>query len=45
MYRYCVGLPGQANPTCSTNDGSLKWARTRTVTTEVSLPNNSGSYY
>jgi type II secretory pathway pseudopilin PulG len=45
MYRYCVGLPGQASPTCSTNDGSLKWARTRTVTTEVSLPNNSGAYY
>jgi prepilin-type N-terminal cleavage/methylation domain-containing protein len=45
MYRYCVGLPGQGAPNCTTNDGSLKWARTRTVTTEVSLPNNSASYY
>jgi prepilin-type N-terminal cleavage/methylation domain-containing protein len=45
MYRYCVGLPGQAAPNCATNDGSLKWARTRTVTTEVALPNNSGAYY
>jgi Tfp pilus assembly protein PilW len=45
MYRYCVGLPGQPLPNCSTNDGSLKWARTRTVTTEVALPNNSGSFY
>ncbi len=45
MYRYCVGLPGQVAPDCTKNDGSLKWARTRTVTTEVSLPNNSGAYY
>jgi len=45
MYRYCAPLPGQATPNCTTNDGSLKWARTRTVTTEVALPNNSGSYY
>jgi prepilin-type N-terminal cleavage/methylation domain-containing protein len=45
MYRYCVGLPGQAAPDCTKNDGSLKWARTRTVTAEVSLPNNSGAYY
>ncbi len=45
LYRYCVGLPGQAAPNCTKNDGSLKWARTRTVTAEVALPNNSGAYY
>jgi prepilin-type N-terminal cleavage/methylation domain-containing protein len=45
MYRYCVPLPGQAAPSCATNDGALKWARTRTVTAEVSLPNNSGAFY
>ena len=45
MYRYCAPLPGQPLPNCTTVDGSLKWARTRTVTTEVALPNNSGGYY
>ncbi len=45
MYRYCAPLPGQAAPNCTTNDGSLKYARVRTVTTEVALPNNSGAYY
>jgi prepilin-type N-terminal cleavage/methylation domain-containing protein len=45
LYRYCAPLPGQPVPNCATVDGSLKWARTRTVTTEVALPNNSGNYY
>lgn len=45
MYRYCAPLPGQTTLNCATVDGSLKWARTRTVTTEVALPNNSGAYY
>ena len=38
MYRYCLKDP------CATNDGSLKWARTRTITTEVTVPNQSGAY-
>lgn len=45
MYRYCTPLPGQGVPSCSTADGTVKWARTRTVTTEVSLPNLAGAYY
>jgi hypothetical protein len=39
MYRYCLKDP------CATDDGSLKWARTRTITTEVTVPNQSGAYY
>lgn len=39
MYRYCINAP------CATSDGTLRWARVRTVTTEVALPNNSGSFY
>ncbi|MDP9033343.1 MAG: prepilin-type N-terminal cleavage/methylation domain-containing protein [Myxococcota bacterium] len=41
LYRYCVNF----TPTCATNDGVLRWARARTVTTEVSLPNQQGAYY
>jgi type II secretory pathway pseudopilin PulG len=39
MYRYCI------IPPCTINDTSLKWARARTITAEVSLANNSSSYY
>ncbi|HEY4014372.1 MAG TPA: prepilin-type N-terminal cleavage/methylation domain-containing protein [Polyangiaceae bacterium] len=38
MYRYCLTAP------CATNDGTLRWARTRTITTEVSVPNQAGAY-
>jgi hypothetical protein len=41
LYRYCVN----ATPSCSTNDGTLRWARTRTLTTEVSLPNQAKAFY
>ena len=43
MYRYCMQAGG-----CPTggNTGNLPWfARARTITTEVSLPNNSGFTY
>ena len=39
LYRYCVAQ-------CSTAPaGSLVWARVRTVTTEVDLPNQAANYY
>jgi Tfp pilus assembly protein PilW len=39
MYRYCVsGCPSPAT-------GALAWARTRTVTTEVALPNQARNFY
>jgi hypothetical protein len=41
MYRYCVN----SSPSCATNDGTLRWARARTVTAEVSLPNSSGDFF
>ena len=40
-YRYCIN----GTPSCATNDGTLRWARARTVTTEVSLPNLSRDFY
>jgi hypothetical protein len=40
LYRYCM-VPGG----CGTYDGTLKWARVRTLTTEVSLPNQSRNFY
>jgi hypothetical protein len=40
MYRYCM-TPGA----CATQDGTLRWARARTLTTEVSLPNQSGAFF
>jgi prepilin-type N-terminal cleavage/methylation domain-containing protein len=40
LYRYCVDPAG-----CTTPDGTLRWARVRTLTTEVSLPNQSGVFY
>jgi hypothetical protein len=39
MYRYCVVPP------CGTSDDVLRWARTRTVTTEVSLPNQQKDFF
>ena len=42
MYRYCM----QTGGCTGTNSGNLPWfARARTITTEVSLPNNSASIY
>jgi type II secretory pathway pseudopilin PulG len=41
VYRYCVNN----NPSCNTNDGTLRWARARTVTTEVALPNLSRDFF
>ncbi len=41
LYRYCINT----TPSCDTVDGTLRWARVRTVTTEVSLPNQSRSFY
>ena len=41
MYRYCVN----AVPSCATNDQTLRWARARTVTAEVALPNPSQDFY
>ncbi len=41
MYRYCVN----SVPSCATNDGTLRWARARTVTAEVSLPNQSQDFF
>ena len=42
MYRYCVQLDGCPPPN---NAGVQEFARARTVTTEVSLPNQSRFYY
>jgi hypothetical protein len=41
LYRYCVN----PNPSCTTNDGAQRWSRVRTVTTEVSLPNQARFFY
>jgi Tfp pilus assembly protein PilW len=41
LYRYCVN----ATPSCATSDATLRWARGRTVTTEVSLPNQSRDFF
>jgi hypothetical protein len=41
MYRYCVNT----TPSCATSDGTLRWARARTVTAEVSLPNQSQDFF
>lgn len=41
IYRYCIN----ATPACTTNDGTLRWARARTITTEVALPNTSEAFY
>jgi type II secretory pathway pseudopilin PulG len=42
-YRYCV-LPGRCNA-ANTAAGILQFARVRTVTAEVALPNQSRNYY
>jgi hypothetical protein len=41
LYRYCVN----SSPSCATSDGTLRWARARTLTTEVSLPNQAKAFY
>jgi Tfp pilus assembly protein PilW len=41
MYRYCVN----ASPSCATNDGTLRWARARTVTAEVSFHNTAQDFF
>jgi prepilin-type N-terminal cleavage/methylation domain-containing protein len=38
LYRYCL------NPAGCTNPAALEWARARTLTTEVSLPNQSSNF-
>jgi hypothetical protein len=44
LYRYCVAAPcNQAGATA--NDQTLHWARTRTITTEVSLPNQAREFF
>jgi hypothetical protein len=40
MYRYCINT----SPSCDTNDGTMRWARVRTMTTEVALPNQSRNF-
>jgi type II secretory pathway pseudopilin PulG len=40
MYRYCMTAGG-----CGTSTTALQWARVRTVTSEVSLPNLARSFY
>jgi type II secretory pathway pseudopilin PulG len=40
MYRYCMTAGA-----CTTQDGTLRWARVRTITTEVSLANQAGAFY
>ncbi len=40
-YRYCVLSAG-----CASNpNGTLEWARTRTITTEIALPNQAENFY
>jgi prepilin-type N-terminal cleavage/methylation domain-containing protein len=39
LYRYCIVPP------CATQDDVLRWARTRTITTEVSIPNQQKDFY
>jgi type II secretory pathway pseudopilin PulG len=41
LLRYCVNT----NPSCSTNDGTPRWARVRTVTAEVALPNQARFFW
>jgi prepilin-type N-terminal cleavage/methylation domain-containing protein len=41
MYRYCVNTV----PSCATNDQTLRWARARTVTAEVALPNQAQDFF
>jgi prepilin-type N-terminal cleavage/methylation domain-containing protein len=41
IYRYCVN----STPSCATNDQTLRWARARTLTTEVSLPNQARAFF
>ena len=39
LYRYCLVQQ------CTTQDSTLRWARARTITTEVALPNQSGVFF
>jgi type II secretory pathway pseudopilin PulG len=41
IYRYCINT----SPSCDTVDGTMRWARARTITTEVALPNQSRNFY
>jgi hypothetical protein len=41
LYRYCVNNV----PSCTTADQTLRWARARTVTAEVALPNSAHAFY
>lgn len=44
LYRYCIAAPCLASGVTA-NDQTLHWARTRTITTEVALPNQSMAFY
>jgi hypothetical protein len=44
LYRYCVAPPCLASG-AKTNDQTLHWARTRTFTLEVALPNQAKEFY
>jgi prepilin-type N-terminal cleavage/methylation domain-containing protein len=39
MYRYCMVAP------CATRNATPRWARARTLTTEVALPNQAGAFF
>jgi Tfp pilus assembly protein PilW len=41
IYRYCIN----SSPSCDAADGLLRWARARTITTEVALPNLSRDFF
>jgi hypothetical protein len=41
IYRYCINT----SPSCATSDGTLRWSRARTVTAEVSLPNQQQEFF
>jgi type II secretory pathway pseudopilin PulG len=43
-YRYCV-LPGSGTTCPDPPDGVARWARVRTLTTEVALPNQAKNFY
>jgi prepilin-type N-terminal cleavage/methylation domain-containing protein len=41
LYRYCINT----TPSCNAADGTLRWARARTITTEVALPNQARNFF
>jgi hypothetical protein len=45
LYRYCVVGSPPGSPCPTTPDNVQRWARVRTITSEVRLPNLARSYY